>query len=282
MLERIMGSSARFFPVGEFHCLWELPEDSLCACGSPRHQDPFWCGVLADAGVGPAELQELARLDDLFSRTLYVMRRNFDLEAIAAEPDVRRFLDIQFRIYDAIVAKTGRPYVVDSSKFGHRAWLLACDPRVRFLHLYRSPSAVIASWRSRKFDPSLNDNMQRPSVAKAAGEWTKVEYLMRRLARHRKVGWLVYEDFCEAPQASLEAALAQIGVMGPLGIDFHDGFEIEPDANYHSLNGNPDRFDGGNIRIRARAVNWSKYTWPDRAMIQCAGAALSALAPPRR
>ena len=280
LVERVLNASPRFCAVGEFHCLWH-EEKNICACGLAYDKDPYWVSILAKAGVTADDLLELDRLEALVSRTVYLARHHFDLAALSAQPEVRRFLALQFKIFEAVAQSSGKAVVVDSSKAGPRAWILACDPRSHFIHLRRDSTAVLASWRSKKFDPGLGTSMRRPGVLSAAGDWLKVERLMRSLAQQRPVGLIDYETFCRAPEAELGMALAKAGLPGAMGVDFAEGYTVLPNSSYHSINGNPDRFDPGPIRIARRDIDWSRHDPGERARIWLTGRAIAALSPHR-
>ncbi len=280
LVERLLHASPRFVAVGEFHVLWRLPHDQItCSCGLSLPDDPFWQGVLADAGIGPAECADLARRETQVARTARIAQAGFRLDRLRDDPEVTAFLAPQFAIMAAVVRAAGKPILVDSSKAGPRAWLLATAPASRMLHLWRHPSDVIASWRSRKFDAGLGTDMARPGVPAAAADWWKVEQLARRLAREHPVAMLDYGRLCADPAPVLAAALKAAGITGDAEIPWLDTNRVTPGGDYHSLNGNPDRFDRGPITVSARRVDWSRQQPLDRAVIPAVGGMLAALYP---
>ena len=289
VVERVFNASPRFVGVGEFHVLWRLPADEItCSCGAKFARDEFWQGVLAEAGIGSADLAELARLEGVVARSGFIARHGHRLDRLRAEADVTAFLAPQQAIFAAVRKLAGKPIIVDSSKAGPRAFALATLAEARFLHLWRDPAHVIASWRSVKFDQGLGTPMARPGVPAAATDWAKSEHFARRLAREASVGMLDYQGFCEAPAVELAAALASAELAGPDEIPWRVGEDgvprvVDPDPHYHSLNGNPDRFDRGPITVSARSVDWQRYGAADRTAIPVAGTALGFAYPrPRR
>jgi hypothetical protein len=86
-----------------------------------------------------------------------------------------------------------------------------------------------------------------------------------------------YESMCLSPRETIKNLLEFTGLNDLQSIQWLDAYTVQPGNNYHSLNGNPDRFDGGPLRITARAPDWSKYTLPDRLSSQFIGRALSTL-----
>ena len=275
VVERVLHGMPGFHALGEFHCLWRLPASAMCSCGASRAEDPFWRGVLARAGLSAADLRELARLERVVARTRFVARHRFNLVSLAA--------DLQVRVLDAIAEVTGSAVLVDSSKAAPRAWIMACHPRVHFIHLYRDATAVIASWKGRKFDPGLGGDMRQMPLYRAASQWLKAELFARALGRGHQIGKLVHQRFCEDPQAQLSGALAEAGITDDvLPGDFQPASEFLPGGEYHSLNGNPDRFDKGPIRITDRHLDLAQFAAVNRLMIPLVGRVLTACLPPER
>ncbi|KPF78547.1 hypothetical protein IP88_03380 [alpha proteobacterium AAP81b] len=280
LVERLLHASQRFVAVGEFHVLWRLPHDQItCSCGARLPDDPFWQPVLASAGIGAPEIAELARLEARVARTGRIAAAGFSLDRLRDDPEVTAFLAPQLAILAAVARAAGRDIVVDSSKAGPRAFVMATLAASHSVHLWRHPTAVIASWRSKKFDQGLGTLMARPGIPAAAADWWKVEQLARRLAREAPVAMVDYDRLCADPAPVLAQALAAAGIAGDAGIPWADSHSVVAGAHYHSLNGNPDRFDRGPIRVAARSVDWSKQSAADRLLVPAAGALLGALYP---
>lgn len=257
MVERLLHAGGVGFALGEFHCLWRIPRsEQTCACGKPAADDEFWSEVLHRASLSANDLSELERLEQAVVRTGYIARHGFNVERLARQSEVRAFLALQNQLFSAIAQRSGHNVLIDSSKAGPRAWILACDPDVRFLHLWRDPADVIASWRSRKFDRGLGTEMQRLSITRAALDWIKVEELMRRLARQIDVASLSYRAICINPRNELDAALAALGLPPIEKSRWLASHTMMPVSEYHSLNGNPDRFGRDSITVSMRETDW--------------------------
>lgn len=283
MLERVLSSSERAFALGEFHCLWRLPEKEItCSCGRNLSEDEMWAAIVKRSGLSPADFAELGRLEASVVRSSYIARAGYSLERLRADSRVRRFLDLNFALLEAAGAVSGKPILIDSSKAGPRAWMLACDARTRFVHLYREPAAVIASWRSRKFDAGLGREMQRLSVRHAAFDWWKVEYLIRKLARVKPVTIVNYQDLCQVPQREIDRIWRAAAMPERARVKWLGDRMVAPGDMYHTLNGNPDRFDTGPIRIAPRIVDWSRHSPIERIAIQVTGGTLGTFYRPRR
>ncbi len=280
LLERVFNSSPNTLALGEFHCLWRLPPERItCSCGLPFEQDDFWRDVLKRANIDKPVIDELRHLEAKVARTPFLLRHRMSRTSLLRDPDVQRFLALQFQIFEQVSLVSGRNILVDSSKAGPRAWLMSCDPRVRTIHLYRDPKDVIASWRSAKFDRGMDGNMQRMSVHGAAIDWLKVEQLSRLFAPNDPVTRIDYENLCRHPQATIESALSTLDLCEPIVPNWLGPTQILPGALYHSLNGNPDRFDKGPITIAARAAKLDQFSAAERTYVRMMGKGLRTLYP---
>jgi hypothetical protein len=280
LFERLLNSSPEAFALGEFHCLWRLPRRAIvCACGAAFDDCGFWGAVMARSGLAEPDLAELRRLEQQVARSGFVARRGLSLRALADDPMVQAYLALQQRVFDAVADESGATCLVDSSKAGPRAWLLATQPANVLLRLRRDAVDVLSSWRQPKWDPSLNAPMHKPSVAVAGLDWWKAEAWAAALARRRPVQRLDYARLVERPREQIERSLGDSlpAVVG--SIQWLDSHSVQPAASYHSLNGNPDRFDAGPIRIRARPPALDKLSPPDRLAVRLVGGLLDRVSP---
>lgn len=278
VLERVLNSAPTAFALGEFRNFWCMEhKDLTCSCGSPVPRCSFWNEVIQTAGVGRSEFDALVRGEDAVVKTKYLVKKRFSLPEIAADPTVRSFFDLQRVLFEAIAAVSGCETVVDSSKSAPRAWILAAMQDVSVIHLFRKATDTIVSWRLPKWDPGLNAPMQKMSIQRAAVDWWKVEYLGRRLGKSYPVSRISYDEFVASPKDVLNNISDETIRQITAEIAWHDEQTVIASGGYHSLNGNPDRFEKGPITIRRRAVRFGELPSPERPLIRAVGTLLTAI-----
>lgn len=272
VLERLLASAPGVVAVGEVATLWRRPLQNLtCSCGARAPDCGFWAEVRAKAGLSEAVLRELAQLEATTVRHRALIAGAVTGARWSDRADARRFIALQADLFAAIAEASGARRIIDSSKAGPRAWALSDMIGVSILHLRRNPGHVAASWRRVKHDPSLGRPMRRPSFPAIAREWLAAEISARRLGAIRPVLRLDYEMLTDDPHAAIRR-------LGPLGEDVRlTERRFTPDPDYHSLNGNPDRFRKGDITLKPAAA--PPLPRREAAFARLTGAALNLAAP---
>ncbi len=277
LFERVLNSAPGSFALGEFHCLWRLdPDRILCACGRGFARCGFWQSVMSRSGIGAQELARWRQLESEVARSGLIARHGFSVTALRRHAGVVDYLALQETVLANVRMASGCTTLIDSSKAGPRAWLVATDPDAVIVHLHRDAVDVLTSWRRPKWDPSLGAPMHKPAVASAALDWWKVERLAQALARQRPVHRIDYDAFVAQPRAVIDASLAG-AIAG--GVAWLDERRVDGSAPYHSLNGNPDRFDSGPITIAARERAVHLLPAPDRIAVRTVGGLLDLMLP---
>lgn len=276
VMERVLHSAGRVVGVGEIHALWRLPmSDLLCACGCRVQVCPFWQDVLEQAKIGPIEIERLAQLEREVVRNRYLFRLGFDLERIRRDARLAEFGALQVRLMDAVRNVGQGDIVLDSSKAGPRAWVLAATADPIVLHVYRGAQEVLASWRRPKFEPATGTAMKKPSLQVAAMDWIKAEQAARGLSRITAVSRVDYGAFATEPKAALAAALDKHLPGLVEEVDWVGARAVRPASQYHSVLGNPDRFDTNVIEIAPqRASDRSRFGVVERGVIRAIGKTL--------
>jgi hypothetical protein len=253
LLERYLAAHEGTVAVGEVVRLWDrgLDDDRLCSCRVPIKECDFWQQV-ATAAWGPDGAPAHA---DARSLTHDVGRTRFIPQMHHRALRTRRFAAglprsraLVGETYAAIARVARGRLIVDSSKIPAYAHLLSTVPslRVAYVHLVRDSRAVAHSHMRVRALPEVHwteEAMSTYSPVRSAVNWdvrfaaslALVPYVRRAFINVR------YEDFVTNPTKTVARIREmmrglRMPELGPLRDD------ADP-AWYHSLQGNPMRFD---------------------------------------
>ena len=132
------------------------------------------------------------------------------------------------------------------------------------LHLVRNPVSVAESWRSGK--GAMDDNLPTYTQGQTYKRWMLKNLACESLRLAMPYKRVRFEQFTAAPQAGL----SEIKQWIPALRGRSDGFASESEVDFgpfHSLQGNPDRFENGRVTIRAsraRPLTDSGLSWAQR------------------
>ena len=276
VVSNILGQLPGAFAAGELRYLWQrgVEQDHLCGCGQPFSACPVWTAVMArvraDAG---SERDEPAIGRRLLGRLRMarlpgaLLRDALGRRALPAHPDDTAVTDL----YRAIADQTGAALVIDGSKLPPYGLLLRQQPGIDLyvLHLVRDPRATAFSWLRSKptRDTAAGAQMQRQETWKSSVLWTVWNLTALRLWRDDdpRVCRLRYEDLIADPVGELGRVAAMVGA-DPADLPF-----LAPDrvqlAPTHSVAGNPNRHDTGEITLRADDQWRTAMSRRDRAVV---------------
>jgi len=287
ILGNILGEVEGVANAGELRWLWQrgLAERRPCGCGLPPAECPRWSVVLDDMRrrrLPAADDDAVAAAVDTVARTQReILARRNRLRAISAAAGrdtaweallCQRAVTVD--VCTSLAEASGASLVVDTSKLPHLAALLAGAAEVDHyvLHVVRDPRAVAFSWQRQKALPVANGMATMVTMGSVASvrNWSKAslaaELLRRYVPRDR---WLFvrYEDFAARPEATIDRALAFVGVPAPGPFVTPDTVEL---GINHTIAGNPNRFRTGSVRI-AEDDEWKvRMARRDRTVITAA------------
>jgi Sulfotransferase family len=280
ILDRILGQLDGFFSVGELVNIWErgLVAGRRCGCGLPVPQCPLWTAVLTRAFGAPGGV-DAGRMAALGQRRVGTgsLPQLLVARGRMIPPDGDEYRATLARLYRAVHDHTGCRVIVDSSKSPPYAELLATlpDAEVSAVHLVRDPRATAYSWLREKQLPDFGDDrlMVRLPPLVSTRRWilwqTGSELLWRR--RPDRYLRLRYEDFLDDPRSAVRRIAALVNESPPQ-LPFTSDHIVRL-ATTHSVSGNPNRFNSGEVELAPdnewmgamRAVDWASVTaatWP--------------------
>ena len=166
------------------------------------------------------------------------------------------FWEITEHLYTAIRDVSGRQVVVDSSKLATYLTMLAhlSSMDVYVVHLVRDPRAVAHSWlRSRIADPDGRTTMPRVGTVKSAVAWIIKNGAVEWVALRMGLPYIRvrYEDLVAEPARIVEQLRS--GVLRDAGLELQEARYLEENDIkldvFHSISGNPMRFQQGRMSI---------------------------------
>jgi len=268
LLARILDGSDGVFAGGELRYVWQrgFLEDRLCGCGEPFSKCPFWTEVI-DRGFGGAahiDAQSIVAEQRALTRLRQVPRiLTTGGGAVSAE-----YLRTLSKLYRAIAEVSGCELIVDSSKLPSYGFVVGQVPGldVRFAHLIRDPRGAAYSWTRTKALPDANGAMQQMSVLKSSSLWLAWNGSARALfgdrSRYRVVR---YEDLIARPREVVDQILSFAGHTAE-STPFVGERTVSLERS-HTVAGNPDRLQAGNVELRADEVWTTALGRPQRALV---------------
>jgi hypothetical protein len=158
------------------------------------------------------------------------------------------YRDVLGALYHAIGEVAGAQTVIDSTKYPTYGWVIAGADGIRLtpLQLVRDSRAVAFS-STRVVASSLPLPLNQRRASASARHWIRQNLaaeVMRFRSRH--YGRLRYEDLAARPGQVLQALGAKLGITPPT---LSQTNSVTLPGN-HMINGNPVRFQDGEIRVR--------------------------------
>lgn len=275
LLAQIMGQLPCFVSVGELRHLWlrGATENQLCGCGQPFRECTFW-GAVAQQGFGQSweQLAKIAALQLRVDAIRLIPQVFFtSLRGKSYRQDAEQYCQELGRLFRGIRAASGAQTIIDSSKTPMHGRLLLETPglRIHIIHLTRDSRAVAYSWQRKKERPEIHwkrEAMPQYGALKSAVWWNGANVTAELLAR--KAATFVqfrYEDFLQAPQATLNDFMSKAGLPQLEGDVLANG-QINVDVQ-HTVAGNPGRFRTGPVVLKPDNEWLGSFRGSSRAMV---------------
>ncbi len=250
LLESYLAEHYDVLGVGEIYFLWDrgFLHNEYVASGIRFHESAFWKAVLGDA-FGNITTERAQRFDAVFKQFLggIVTARPWSRASDAA---FDKFGEIMQPLASAILAHADGRTIIDSSKYPMFGAALARSAGVDIglLHCFRHPAAVAHSWAKIKKRPEAGPQGKQYMARSrffgtSALRWKAYNTQSVRLAHEYGLSRILvpYEEFCLSPDAYLRLISKRFGLRER---------RAGEDIAWHSVSGNPARFEGGLDRIR--------------------------------
>jgi hypothetical protein len=247
VLDGLLGNATKIESVGELGSGLSRYPNELVSTGETMAESAYWQRVVSryaeTSGRAPAES---------FAWLAWCTHpRQFFTWLCAGpqQPAVLKALAINTHLASAIAEVAGKPVVLDSSKeYSRGLFLCKFYPRIRIIHLVRSPIAIAYSYQKRGTFKFLRRSFKvRPWTAPLVVctvllTWS-VGCLLGSIVRYLypdRVMTIRYEDLCGQPRQELEKLGAFLGVdLTELAAKIE---QHQPLAIGHNIGGNRMRF----------------------------------------
>ncbi len=222
--------------LGELNAVWQfgMKEDAICSCGDRFSVCEFWSDYRSIA-PNPNEVSLMPEKLAFFPFFYLVDKFSFRCRKLD------KYLAHNKQLYMSLLRRD-KSYI-ESSKNPFRLYWLRKHvlDGVQVIHLVRHPSDVINSWANPKFNPGRGMLMQRKGTLRASLEWLLRNWFCLHVLKQDSVRMRI-EDFD--------------GDLRCFGIAFD---ESEPSQPFHSISGNPGRFENNGELVNRKLVNVSIY-----------------------
>jgi len=250
----VLGQLDGFAHLGEVRQIWRalLDRSTMCGCGVPMDECPFWRRVVADA-FGETGIDADAARRKLQSSTkmrhlpaLWRYRESSPHGALA------EYLPLSQKLYEAMWRVSGGQTLIDSSKVPSYGIALKRMHAVNvyIVHLVRDPRAAAFSWSRQKYRSDGKPVFLPKKSAQSSLLWmawnTATEAVKSQADGYVRIR---YEDFVSDPTSEIHRIFAMLG-RKPLRLPMISKHEVILTPQ-HTVGGNPNRFHTGPVEIRA-------------------------------
>lgn len=260
LLLRLLGQLEGFVGVGEVWDIWRRSfiENQLCGCGRPFSACEFWQAVI-DAAYGGFAQVDVDAMQAL--RRSVQSNRHIPLLALPSlrTAGYQKNLDIYTgalgKLYRGLHEVSGGKIIVDSSKVPPYAFLLGqvAGVDLNIVHLVRDSRATAYSWQRKKARPEIHWKkayMDQYSPVRSALEWNVMNWLLHvqkdNCASYTRIR---YEELVHEPRQAIVRIATNLGDIHPDTQYFENGHTVRLGVD-HTLSGNPNRFQQGEVKIR--------------------------------
>lgn len=271
LLEMLLGQIDGVASVGEINEIWKagVLENRLCGCGAPFGVCDFWRSVLR-AGFGETARIDIKRIvsDQASARIRNIpLMRWPHLQSRTYARRLQAHRESSRLLLEGIQKASGARLIVDSSKTPSQAFMLStlANTELHILQLVRDSRAVAHSWgRRRKIpDSTINGrNMTRMSPVQSSADWLVRHFFLETIKRAKATNVVSYnvvryEDLVAEPASTLSQILQPVGMDFDPSTLFKGKSVVRRRRTTHTIEGNPTKFEHGDIRLQLDA-EWER------------------------
>lgn len=273
ILEAVIQGRIPALGVGEIKFAWSRGQmrNELCGCGEEFHSCPFWQQIIPDvlnrAGATARDVETLRKSIERYRR--HFLYRVLGFRSRRYELEIKRYRSVFALVYRRIFEISGADILIDSSKDPIHIDAMAGlkDYNFHLIHLVRDPRAVAYSLLTPKVRKEVHwrtEDTRVLSPLRTALIWDFINFAMDRLQKKFRSSLLLrYEDFAR-DQAGLESYLDAIW----------QGNEAIGSVQWHSVSGNPDRFENRKLELKEDRRWVDKLPAKDRLVVELTAAPL--------
>lgn len=268
LLSRLLGEVPGFFNVGEAgrHLFAQETAEaskSPCGCGQSAGQCDFWSEIVSGVSPQVRSFWKWARRSRFLKFRVFIPALQIQLSRSLQygqqpRPDLAEVASSMAATYERIVKKANGKIVVDSSKDGTMAALLAATPSIELyvIQLTRHPYGVVSSYGRPKTGARAVSILEC-ILTKCWYDYLRFELVKRRAYWYRT---LLYEDLVKNPTDVINGLAEQI-TGNRAELSFMRA-QVAALGLQHDLEGNPHVPRSGRLEIRQREDQlsaWKRY-----------------------
>lgn len=260
LLGRMLELQEKVFFAGEVEYVWEkgIIRNELCSCGVPFKECRLWREIIADflKKNNGFEIEKVVKTCNWARRIRRLPRHIYSRKVDLKSGEVRSYIAATHSLLMSIGDVTGAEYVVDSTKRINHAYLLSDHTGIDFnmLHLVRDARGVAYSCsKKNKRLLEISDRVEFMEVVapiKSAVAWLVInaltEIVGRSCSTYKRIN---YEELILKPESVLKDVFTELGTEIEIAPFIKNKSKVYIGSG-HTVAGNPQRFESGEIELK--------------------------------
>lgn len=253
VLDRMLGTIDDVVSMNEIYQFFHdgVENNDKCTCGERFRQCSFWRSVCEKVSNNKERMVYLAGLHDRFDHTKVLPQIALRRSLGTSIPGLSEYLAWLKTLYTSIASLSQTNILVDSSKVPSRLYYLSLIPEfdVHAIHLVRDVRAVVNSWSRTRHNPAKDEELTKINPSRVVSIWMARNLLAERVGTRIPYHRQNYEHLMMDPVENLTKLAATIDPLRGKAIPFDSEGRLDFQP-FHSIGGNPDRFQSGMTSFR--------------------------------